>query len=83
MKYLLTTLFTGLIGGAWTCGLAADTAPTPKWHPGHYVFVGQGEIKPEHILEHFRGVEKCYTWTSMEPRSGGMISRPSAATLPS
>jgi hypothetical protein len=51
------------------CGSASAAAPL-KWHPGHYVFVGHGEIGPDHILEQFRGVEKCYTWSSMEPRLG-------------
>ena len=51
------------------CG-SAFAAPAAKWHPGHYVFVGHGEIKPEHILEHFRGVQKCYTWTSLETTPG-------------
>ena len=41
-----------------------------KWHPGHYIFVGHGEIRPEHLLEHFRGVQKCYAWTKLEPAQG-------------
>lgn len=45
------------------------TAPTPavKWHPGHYVFVGQGQILPQHLTEHFRGIQKLYTWSDLEP----------------
>ena len=52
---------------------ATFAAPAPsavKWHPGHYIFVGHGDIKPEHVLEHFRGVQKCYAWTKLEPSQG-------------
>lgn len=59
-----------LLAGACAGSLASERAPAVKWHPGHYVFVGHGEIRPEHICEHFRGVQKCYTWTSMEPEPG-------------
>jgi len=55
-------------------GLATRSAPaappTAKWHPGHYVFVGQGPIRPEHLFEHFRGVQKLYTWSDLEPAEG-------------
>jgi hypothetical protein len=50
--------------------VASAAAPAVKWHPGHYIFVGHGEIRPEHILEHFRGVEKCYAWSKLEPAQG-------------
>lgn len=46
------------------------TGPSTKWHPGHYVFVGHGQIGPEHILGHFRGVQKCYAWDMLEPGPG-------------
>jgi hypothetical protein len=56
-------------------GHASRSAPaaapdTAKWHPGHYVFVGQGQIRPEHLAEHFRGVQKLYTWSALEPAEG-------------
>jgi hypothetical protein len=41
-----------------------------KWHPGHYVFVGQGAIQSEHIVDHFRGVQKMYPWKQFEPTPG-------------
>jgi hypothetical protein len=41
-----------------------------KWHPGHYVFVAHQAIRPEHILDHFRGVQRCYTWKALEPEQG-------------
>lgn len=41
-----------------------------KWHPGHYVFVGHGKIGPEHLAQHFRGVQKCYAWNLLEPEHG-------------
>src|SRR5512140_1511518 len=55
---------------ACACAAASPAAPVVKWHPGHYLFVGHGEIRSEHILEHFRGVEKCYAWTKLEPSQG-------------
>jgi hypothetical protein len=55
---------------ACACASASDAGSAIKWHPGHYLFVGHGDIKPEHILEHFRGVEKCYAWTKLEPAEG-------------
>lgn len=59
-----------ILAGLSVCGFASEAAPAAKWHPGHYVFVGHGEIRPEHLDSHFRGVEKCYAWTSMEPARG-------------
>lgn len=42
-----------------------------KWHPGHYVFVGGSEINPAaHLDAHFRGVQKCYNWSDLEPAEG-------------
>jgi hypothetical protein len=42
-----------------------------KWHPGHYVFVGTANINAkEHLLEHFRGVQKCYGWSALEMAEG-------------
>ncbi len=46
-------------------------APSAKWHPGHYVFINTAAINPkEHLLEHFRGVQKCYGWSALEPAEG-------------
>jgi hypothetical protein len=43
----------------------------PKWHPGHYIFVGHGEIRDDLIaLPQFRGIQRCYTWTKLEPSLG-------------
>lgn len=67
MKLSRTTLLAlGLVFGFVVGGAAADV----KWHPGHYVFCGAGPIRPELILEHFRGVERCYNWTKLEPALG-------------
>lgn len=41
--------------------------PAVKWHPGHYVFVGHSAIGREHLVDGFRGVEKCYAWKDLEP----------------
>lgn len=58
----------------WICALAlAAESGQPaggKWHPGHYVFVNMAPLGPQHILEHFRGVQKCYTWPTLEPEQG-------------
>ncbi|MCX6904867.1 MAG: hypothetical protein NTW03_15580 [Verrucomicrobia bacterium] len=46
-------------------------APSPKWHPGHYIFVNSAAINPkEHVLEHFQGVQKCYGWSALETEEG-------------
>jgi hypothetical protein len=43
----------------------------PKWHPGHYVFVGGGALAPGLLaLPHFRGVQKAYTWRQFETQPG-------------
>lgn len=52
------------------CSPRAAEAPPGKWHPGHYVFVGHGAIRPQHILDRFRGVQKCYAWRVLEPARG-------------
>ncbi len=41
-----------------------------KWHPGHYVFVGQTRIGPQHLEGHFRGVQRLYPWSDLEPQAG-------------
>lgn len=60
----------------WTCVPAAgaesaQAAPAVKWRPGHYIFINTADINPkEHILERFRGVQKCYGWSALEPKEG-------------
>jgi hypothetical protein len=65
-------IYIALVALVATClfGFAADAKPPVKWHPGHYIFVGHGEIKAEHILKHFRGIQKCYAWTKLESAQG-------------
>lgn len=65
-------LFASVLFGVCLGGFAAADPASPgvKWHPGHYVFIGQGAIRPELILEHFRGVQKCYSWKALEPEPG-------------
>ena len=50
----------------------AEPAPAaPKWHPGHYIFVGHGEIRADLMaLPQFRGIQRCYPWTKLEPERG-------------
>ena len=38
-----------------------------KWHPGHYVFVQFGAIDDQHVYKEFRGVQKTYRWSELEP----------------
>lgn len=53
---------------AGAAGLARGAAaPGPKWHPGHYAFVGHAAIGGEHLAEHLRGVQRCYAWNRLEP----------------
>ncbi len=39
----------------------------PKWHPGHYAFVQNSPLAEESIYPHFRGIQKMYSWRSLEP----------------
>ena len=49
----------------------AATPAEVKWHPGHYVYVGGGELTPAVLaLPHFRGVQKIYSWREFEPEKG-------------
>lgn len=42
-----------------------------KWHPGHYIYVGGGDVtKVLLTLPHFRGVQKAYSWRQFEPEMG-------------
>jgi hypothetical protein len=38
-----------------------------KWHPGHYAFVQSSVLDEGHLYEHFRGIQKCYNWCTLEP----------------
>ena len=48
--------------------LTSDTGP--KWHPGHYAFVQSSPLGEEHIYKHFRGIQKMYSWRTLEPEKG-------------
>ena len=70
---ILRSLFSlFIVVGTGASGRPATPAPAgPKWHPGHYLFVGHGDIKDEHIRAvHFRGVQRCYSWARLEPTPG-------------
>lgn len=50
---------------------SVSLARTAKWHPGHYIFVGHSAITDAQLaLPHFRGIQRCYSWTSLEPEFG-------------
>jgi hypothetical protein len=52
-------------------GELCAATPEPKWHPGHYIFVGAGEIRDNLIaLPHFRGFQRLYSWKQLEPELG-------------
>jgi hypothetical protein len=38
-----------------------------KWHPGHYAFVQFAALQERHVYPGFLGIQKCYTWRSLEP----------------
>lgn len=67
LPLLLSFLLATLCLAAPPAPPAAPAPPAVKWHPGHYVFVASQPVKEEHILEHFRGVQRIYTWNSLEP----------------
>lgn len=51
-----------------TCLLRAADSPIVKWHPGHYIFVGNAKLTTEMLtLPRFRGVQRIYTWRDLEP----------------
>jgi hypothetical protein len=67
----LKEMFRPLILVATVAGLYATEPPAVKWHPGHYVFVGQSPLTEEVLmLPHFRGVQRIYTWRELEPEQG-------------
>ena len=54
-----------------TAALRAAASPDPKWHPGHYVFLGTSKLTSEVLtLPHFRGVQRVYAWRDFEPEMG-------------
>lgn len=55
------------LAGASPRAWSALPAPAPKWHPGHYVFVGQARIRADHLASPFRGVQRMYAWSDLEP----------------
>jgi len=58
-----------LLAPAFLPALSATDAA--KWHPGHYIFVGEEPLKPEILaIPHFRGVQKIFAWRSLEPSEG-------------
>ena len=38
-----------------------------KWHPGNYIFVQARRLDESLLYPHFLGVQKCYSWKSLEP----------------
>lgn len=46
---------------------AALTAGSVKWHPGHYAFVQSSPLDERCLYDHFQGIQKLYTWRTLEP----------------
>ena len=46
---------------------ASGQAPEVKWHPGHYAFVQFGMLDERHLYKNFRGIQKTYSWSTLEP----------------
>lgn len=60
-----------LLRPAAAAAVDAPAPPAGKWHPGHYIFVGQGEITAALLrLPHFRGFQRTYHWAQLEPERG-------------
>lgn len=57
-----------LLAGRATAATPVGTVP--KWHPGHYVFVGETQIRQPHLSRELRGVQRLYTWAELEPVEG-------------
>ena len=38
-----------------------------KWHPGHYAFVQSSPLNERHLYKHFQGIQKLYSWRTLEP----------------
>ena len=66
----MLALLAATISGDAAAPFTGNPAAEVKWHPGHYIFVGHGAIREEHLTGPFRGVQKCYTWKALEPELG-------------
>lgn len=58
------------LSGASSCALSAPLQVGTKWHPGHYVLVGHRRIRADHLSTEFRGIQRLYTWSDLEPEQG-------------
>lgn len=45
----------------------APSATEFKWHPGHYAFVQFSALDERHLYPGFRGIQKAYSWRTLEP----------------
>ena len=63
-------LLLSIVLTAYPCGSGLAAPPAVKWHPGHYVLAGSGPISSDLLFEHFRGVQKRYTWSDLELAKG-------------
>ena len=70
VRFVLRAAGLAILAAVAGPAVAAEPAAAPKWHPGHYVFVGHGAIGAGQVLPHFRGVQKCYAWKTLEPEKG-------------
>lgn len=67
----LRSLLAGILTLTTSALLGAAEPPPVKWHPGHYVYVGDDKMTAEVLaLPHFRGVQKNYNWRTLEPEEG-------------
>ena len=58
----------GIVIAVGALALLQGATPPSKWHPGHYIFVGSGEIRDDLLaLPHFRGIQRLYGWKQLEP----------------
>lgn len=67
-KLLLVTGFTLLSAGIFHVN--AQTKPTVKWHPGHYILVKGDGDKKDYLQDHFLGIQRKYDWVKMETEKG-------------
>lgn len=61
-----------LLGLACATPLLAEPVPqNVKWHPGHYIYIVSAKLTPEVLqLPHFRGVQRAFSWRTLEPKEG-------------
>lgn len=66
-----TLKVTGTMSSAQVVVKGTGSAVT-KWHPGHYAYVGDRKVlKDEYVPSAvFRGVQKNYSWSDLEPVKG-------------